>query len=96
MPKVLSEMPKVARPGRKPLYPYDEWFEKAREATKEGKALELIRGKNKDFESKVKTMRHNLYRQAENHDVDLETVVISQNGNESIAIRNNGKRKAKK
>jgi hypothetical protein len=66
MPELLEEMPKVKRAGRKPKYPFTEWFSNG------DKAVQLTQGK--DFDCSVTTMRHNLYRHSDNNDLKIETV----------------------
>ena len=66
MPKVLDEMPKAVRTGRKPKHDYDALFSHG------DKPVELTQGE--DFDCSVRTMRHNIYRQSKVRDLNIKTV----------------------
>ena len=66
MPKILDELPKVSRQGRKPKYDFDALFGHG------DKAVELIQGT--DFDCSVTTMRHNLYRHSDKRNIQIKTV----------------------
>lgn len=81
MPKVLDQFPKITRPGRNPIHPYDEWFD----AASKGEGIQLTRGE--DFDADVKTMRHNLYRVAKQRELKVETVTIHDGDSEALGLK---------
>lgn len=64
--KVLEEMPKANRSGRKPKHDYDAFFSHGENP------VELKAGE--DFDCSVRTMRHNLYRQSKVRNISIKTV----------------------
>lgn len=81
MPKALKEFPKAKRTGRSPVHPYDDWFEQAAK----GEGIQLIKGE--DFDSDIKTMRHNLYRTSKSRNLTVETVTIIDGNTEALGLR---------
>lgn len=67
--RTRTEPVKAHRPGRAAVHPYDEWFTAA-EKSEHG--VDLIAGD--DFEAKVSTMRHNIYREGKNRGYNKETL----------------------
>lgn len=65
MAKILNELPKVERSGRKPKYDYDKLFSHGE------KAVQITKGE--DFDCSVATMRHNLYRESEKREIAIKT-----------------------
>lgn len=84
MPNVLDEKVKVKRPGRKAQYPYDNWITEAQKITKNGKSFELVKGE--DYNSKPRTMRHNIYREAAKRGLKAETTIVIDGKRESLVI----------
>lgn len=85
MPTVLKDKVKVVRSGRKPTHDYENWFAEAAKASEAGGSLQLVRGK--DFDSTLRTMRHNLYRTSSAKGLKINTaILVSEDGTESITI----------
>lgn len=81
MPTVTKEKAVVKRVGRKPLYPYDEWFSEAKKVTDEGKGFKLVGGddlkkKGVDFICTQKTIRHSLYKEGKRRGLSVKTVLV--------------------
>src|SRR5438552_13713689 len=87
MPETLSKFPKVARSGRTPKYPYEDWFK----AAESPNGVKLVEGD--DFDCTPTTARHNIYRHARDNGLSerLETVMLkdSKDNDVGLAIRIN-------
>lgn len=76
-----TEELKARRPGRAAVHPYDEWFDKADSEF----GVDLLA--TEDFQSKVSTIRHNIYKEGKKRGFDkstLTTVTLKDDkGNET-------------
>lgn len=78
----IAERPQVKRPGRKPIHPYNEWFSMLQENP--DKSVSIIEGE--DYNSSTKTMRHNIYRERDKRELNVETVTLKDDKDEVIGL----------
>lgn len=71
---MVSKRKKKGKPGRKPKYPWEEWF-------KRGEITILVQGV--DFDGYTRSFIGSIYRAASNYGA---TVRVKQTGNERIVL----------